>query len=209
MTELRVYLLLRDLQPQFAAYLATARRTRGYPVFAEEHSLLIEVAPALSIHRIVDLALKAVEDMEPGIVYTERNFGLLELHSRRLDDVETAGRAVLQGIGAKPEDRLAPQVLFHDIIEDVADRHSILLNRSREASMIVPGQSLLVYEMTPALFASAAANEAERAVPGLTLVDVQMIGASGRVFLAGETAGLRQARERITETLAGIEGRAK
>lgn len=209
MTELRVYLPLHDLQPQFAAYLATARRTQGYPVFTKEHSLLIEVAPALSIHRIVDLALKAVEDMEPGIVYTERNFGLLELHSERLEDVETAGRAVLKGIGAKPEDRLAPSILFHDIIEDVADRHSTILNRSREASMIVPGQSLLVYEMTPALFACAAANEAERAVPTLTIVDVQMIGASGRVFLAGESEALHQARERITETLESIKGRAK
>ena len=31
--------------------------------------------------------------------------------------------------------------------------------------MLLPGQSLLVHEVTPALFAAVAANEAERAAP--------------------------------------------
>ena len=39
-------------------------------------------------------------------------------------------------------------------------------------------QYLLVGEMTPALFA---VDEAERAARNLTLVDVQMIGAAGRL----------------------------
>ena len=60
-----------------------------------------------------------------------------------------------------------------------------MINRSRQASMLLPGQSLLVCEMAPALFAAVAANEAERAAPGNTLVDVTMIGASGRVYIAG------------------------
>ncbi len=46
--------------------------------------------------------------------------------------------------------------------------------------MVLPGDTLLVCEMTPALFAAVAANEAERAAPGLTLVDVSMIGVAGR-----------------------------
>jgi hypothetical protein len=47
--ELRVYLLVRDLQRQFAAYLGTPTRARGYPPFEGEHSLIVEVAPALAI----------------------------------------------------------------------------------------------------------------------------------------------------------------
>ena len=42
--ELRVYLLVRDLQPQFAAYLGTPTRARGYPPFAGQHALIVEVA---------------------------------------------------------------------------------------------------------------------------------------------------------------------
>lgn len=208
MTELRVYLPIRDLQPQFSAYLSTPVRARGYPPFEGEHSLIIEVAPALSIHRICDLALKAAPEMEPGILFTERQFGLLELHSGNRDDLDAAGKAVLNGIGAKPEDQLAPVTLFSDIVEDLSDQHAIILNRSRDASMLLPGTSLLVYEMMPALFACVAANEAERAAPGITINDVQMMGASGRLFLSGTTSELETARACIRETLDAVKGRA-
>ena len=97
MTELRVYLPIEDLQPQFAAYMSTPMRARGYPPMQGDNSLIIEVAPALSIHRIVDLALKAAPDMEPGILFTERQFGLLELHSRDAGEVNAAGDAILKG----------------------------------------------------------------------------------------------------------------
>ena len=207
MTELRVYLPIEDLQPQFAAYLSTPLRARGYPPFEGEHSLIIEVAPALAIHRLVDLALKAQPDMEPGILFTERQFGLLELHSSDRQLLADAGQAILTGIGAKAEHQLRPKTFFSDIIEEISDQHAIILNRVRTASMILPAQSLLLYEMAPALFAAVAANEAEKAAPDATLVDVQMIGASGRVFMSGRTEALVAARKRIDDTLLAVRGR--
>jgi len=209
MTELRVYLPIRDLQPQFAAYLSTPLKARGYPPYEGQHSLIIEVAPALSIHRITDLALKATPDMEPGILFTERQFGLLELHSSDDSELNIAGEAILKGIGAKAADQLAPTVLFQDIIEDISDQHAIILNRSRSASILVPGTSLLVCEMAPALFACVAANEAERAAPNVTIIDVQMIGASGRIFMSGRIEDLRKAQQAITKTLGNVKGRKK
>ena len=205
--ELRVYLRIENLAPQFAAYLSTPVRARGYPPMEGDDSLIIEVAPALSIHRIVDLALKAAPDMEPGILYTERQFGLLELHSWNRDEVDEAGAAILHGIGAEARDQLAPSTLYTDIIDTVSDQHAIILNRMRNASMILPGQSLLLYEMEPALFAAVAANQAERAAPETTIVDIQMMGASGRVFMAGESGALRRAQSAIDRTLREIEGR--
>lgn len=88
-----------------------------------------------------------------------------------------AGRAVLKGIAAKPADQLKPATLFSDIIEDIADQHAVILNRTREASMILPGQFLLVYE--------------------------QLIGASMRECMAGERAELA----RIDKTPQAIVGR--
>jgi hypothetical protein len=85
----------------------------------------------------------------------------------------------------------------------------VILDRNRDASMILPGECLLLVEMAPALFAAVAANEAERAAPNLTLVDCQMIGASGRVFMSGTMQDATRARDRILETLAAIEGRGK
>lgn len=208
MTELRVYLPIEDLQPQFAAYLATPLRARGYPPYEGQHSLIIEVAPALSIHRIVDLALKERPDMEPGILFTERNFGLLELHADDMADLEKAGSAILEGLDARPEDHMAPKILFHDIIEDLSDQHAIILNRSRDASILVPGVSLLIFEMAPALFACVAANEAEKAAPGAVLNDVQMMGASGRIFMSGSTEQMETARDAIVAALGAVHGRA-
>ena len=75
--------------------------------------------------------------------------------------------------------------------------------------MILPGESLLLVEMTPALFAAAVANEAEKVAPENTLVDVQMIGASGRVFISGAPEGVRRARDHIMMVLETVPGQAR
>ena len=164
MTELRVYLKLESLRPQFAAYMGSPTRARGY-------------------------------------------VPLEGMHSLKMEDIERAGAAVLAAIGRSPADQLKPQVLYSEIVESITDAHAVILNRNREASMILPGESLLLIEMVPALFAAHAANEAERAAPQATLVDCQMIGASGRLFMSGEKAALDTARERILRALSEVEGR--
>jgi hypothetical protein len=205
--ELRVYLLVRDLQPQFAAFLGTPVRARGYPPQAGQHSLIVEVAPALAIERVTDLALRTVPAVEPGILFVERQFGVLEVHAAGLADVERAGQAILAGLGAGAADQLRPRILFSDVIEDVTDRQAVIINRNRGGSMLVPGDTLLVCEVTPALFASVAANEAERAAPGITLVDVSMIGVAGRAYFGGSTRDVLAAQAAIARALARVEGR--
>ena len=209
MTELRVYLLIEDLRPQFAAYMGTPTRARGYPPLEGSNSLIVEVAPALAIQRVMDLAVKTVPEIEAGILFVERQFGVLELHGYDLAQLERAGQAVLDGIGSRPADQLKPRVLYSDIIEEVTDQHAVILNRNRQASMILPGETLLVYEMTPALFAAVAANEAEKAAPENTLVDVQMIGAAGRIYISGRTEAITRARDTITEVLEAVVGRTQ
>lgn len=205
--ELRVYLLLEDLQRQFAAYMSTPTRARGYPPFEGQHALIVEVAPGLAIERVIDLALRAVPTVEPGLLFVERQFGVLEVHGSKLDDVRRAGRAILEGLGASAQDQLRPRVLYSDVIEDVTDQHAVIINRNRQASMLMPGHTLLVYEMTPALFATVAANAAEKVAPGAILVDVSMIGAAGRVYMGGATEDVLRARDEITRVLGEVEGR--
>ena len=43
--------------------------------------------------------------------------------------------------------------------------------------------------------------------PKLTLVDCQMIGASGRLFMSGEKSELERARDHIVATLKAVKGR--
>lgn len=205
--QVRVYLPIPDLTRQFAAYLGTPTRARGYPPMEGDHALIVEVAPALAIERVIDLALKSVPSVEPGILYVERQFGVLEVHSPDPEDVAAAGRAILEGVGAQAADQLRPRVLYADVIENITDQHAVILNRTREASMVLPGETLLVYEVMPALFAAVAANEAERVAPDVTLVTVSMIGAAGRIYMSGPTASIEAARDEITRVLAAIEGR--
>src|SRR3954464_12081342 len=126
--ELRVYLPIPELGRQFAAYLGTPLRARGYPPSEGDHALIVEVAPGLAIERIIDLALKSVPDVEPGIHFVERQFGVLEVHSPDPEQVERAGEAILAGIGATAEDTLRPRVLYVDVLEDVTDQHAVIVN---------------------------------------------------------------------------------
>lgn len=205
--DLRVYLMLKNLQPQFAAYLGTPTRARGYPALAGQHSLILEVAPGLMIERVIDLALKQDPELEPGILFVERQFGVLEIHGDDDARLERAGQAILDGLGLSADQQLRPRVLYTDKIERIADQHAIIINRNRQASMALPGETLLVFEMVPALFATLAANEAEKVSPGLTLVDVQMIGAAGRVYMSGNSDDVDRALLRIETVLNQVEGR--
>ena len=208
-TELRVYLPIDRLQRQFAAYLGTPTRARGYPAAEGDSALIVEVAPGLAIERVTDLALRAEPSVEPGILFVERQFGVLEIHAGNGAAVTRAGTAILAGLGCAATDQLRPRLLYSDVIEDVTDQQAVIINRSRQASMLLPGQSLLVCELVPALFAAVAANHAEQVAPDNTLVDVTMIGASGRIYIAGLTESVTRAGEEIALLLAGIEGRAE
>jgi hypothetical protein len=201
-TELRVYLPIDRLHRQFAAYLGTPTRARGYPAAEGDSALIVEVAPGLAIERVTDLALRAEPDVEPGILFVERQFGVLEIHARSAAAVGRAGAAILAGLGCSAADQLRPRLLYSDVIEDVTDQQAVIINRSRQASMILPGQSMLVCEMVPALFAAVAANHAEQAAP-----DNTMIGASGRIYIAGTTDSVGRAGDEIAALLARIEGR--
>jgi microcompartment protein CcmL/EutN len=66
--------------------------------------------------------------------------------------------------------------------------------------MILPGQSLYVLEMQPASFAILASNEAEKAA-SISVIDYRMIGATGRVYLAGNEAEIRNARDAAEHAL--------
>ena len=64
----------------------------------------------------------------------------------------------------------------------------------------LPGESLFVLETQPASYAILATNEAEKAAR-IKVVDYRMIGATGRVYLAGLEADVRTASDAAVEAL--------
>jgi ethanolamine utilization microcompartment shell protein EutS len=196
MAELRSFIFLDQLQPQTMCYLATWIRGRlpRLGVAAQ----VIEIAPGLDIEPLTDIALKEAE-VEAGILVVERQYGYLELHGTTAA-VRAAASAVLGSLGASAESATRPQVLASRIITRVDSQHTFLINRNKLGSMMLPGESLFVFELQPASYAILAANEAEKAAR-IKLIDYRMIGATGRVYLSGLEDDVRQAADAVTSIL--------
>jgi ethanolamine utilization microcompartment shell protein EutS len=194
--ELRSFIFIDRLQPQTMCYLGTW--IRGSLPRADMAAQVIEVAPGLDIEPLTDVALKHAE-VQAGILVVERQFGYLEFHGDT-GSVKAAAAAVLDDLGALEEDATRPQILASTIISSIDPQQAFLINRNKIGSMALPGESLFVLEVQPASYAILATNEAEKAAE-IKVVDYRMIGATGRVYLAGREADVRQAAEAAHEVL--------
>ncbi len=191
MAELRSFIFIDQLQLQTLCYIATWMR--GRLPRSNVAAQIIEIAPGLDIEALTDVALKHTE-VAAGILVVERQFGYLEFHSRSTAAVKASAQAVLDALGARPEDAVRPKILASEIITRVDHHHAFLVNRNKLGSMLLGGESMFVLEMQPASYAIIAANEAEKAA-NIRIVDYRMIGANGRVYLSGDEAEIRNARE--------------
>jgi hypothetical protein len=203
MAELRCYIFLDSLQPQFASFLASV--AQGFLPVPGQASLFVEVAPGMDIMRVTDVALKAT-DVRPGMLIIERLYGMLELHSDSQADVRQAGKAILAALDLKEEDRIKPQIASSQVIRNIADYHTQLINRTRHGDMILPGQTLYVLEVAPAGYAAIAANEAEKAAE-INVLEVRAFGSFGRVYLGGEEKDIDVAYRAAEAAIASVQGR--
>lgn len=196
MAELRSFIFIDRLQPQTMCYLGTW--IRGSLPRAGMAAQIIEVAPGLDIEPLTDAALKHA-DVEAGILIVERQFGYLEFHGETAS-VDAAAESVLAELDASRHDATQPKVLAAKIISSIDNQHAFLINRNKSGSMALAGESLFVLEVQPASYAILAANEAEKAAD-VKIVDYRMIGATGRLYLAGSEADVRTAAAAAEETL--------
>ena len=197
MAELRSFIFLDRLQPQTMSYLGTW--IRGALPRADVAAQIIGVAPGLDIEGITDVALKHA-DVKAGILVVERQFGYLEFHGET-GAVKAAADAALQELANDADSAVRPTILAARIISSVDQQHAFLINRNKIGSMVLPGESLFVLEVQPASYAILATNEAEKAAD-IKVVDYRMIGATGRVYLSGTEADVRQAAAAPQDALA-------
>ena len=204
MAELRSYVYMDRLQPQYAAYVGA--NARGYIPIPGMAAMLVEVSPGVLINTVIDAAVKSA-NIRPGLMVVERHFGVLEFHSQAQADVKHAGAALLKALNMKIGDRLKPKILNSEIIHKVNAYHAQMVNVSRLASMLLPGQDLYILEVQPAAYISFAANEAEKNSQ-ITLVDCRTYGAVGRLYLGGRQSDVERgagAAEACIKNLTGKE----
>lgn len=158
--ELRSCIYLDQLQPQTMCYLGSW--IKGRLPRAGMAAQIIEVAPGLDIEALTDVALKH-DRVDAGILFVERQFGYLEMHSLSPAAIRSATSAILDALDVSGQDTIKPKILAKKVISRVDGQHAFLINRNKIGSMLLPGESLFVLECQPASYAILATNEAEKA----------------------------------------------
>ena len=201
--QLRTFTYLDVLQPQLTGFFQTV--ASGFQPLAGQAALLVEIAPGISINAVTDAALKRTR-VYPGMQIVERAYGLLEVHSFDQGEVRAAGEAILERMGVKESDRLAPEIVSREIIHGIDGHQAMLVNRMRHGQLLLETETLYVLETHPAGYAALAANEAEKAA-NIQLLEVITFGAFGRLYLGGREEDIAQAAEAAERALKAVQGR--
>ncbi len=198
--EMRTLTFIDCLQPQLAQFIA--KDNRVYDPAEEDAALFIEIAPAMEIHRMIDMALKATS-VRLGSVVTERVFGLMQVQHPDQGEVKEAARAVLSETGLNENDRAEVKILTNKIIRSVEQDHAIYFTGTSKGNMIVAGESVLIMETTPAAYLAIACNEALKAA-NVKLIQIKPFGASGRLTMSGPESEIDSAAEAAEKILATL-----
>lgn len=201
--DLRSYVYLDRLQPQYASYLGTT--APGFLPLPGDASLWIEISPGVDINRITDVAMKSTR-VRPGLQIIERLYGLLEIHANNQGDVRTAGQAILETLGVREQERIKPRVVSSQIIRNIDAHQTQLINRMRRGQLLLAGQTLYVLEVEPAAYAALAANEAEKAAR-INILDVQAFGSFGRMYLGGTEQDIMASYRSSIAAIEAVTGR--
>jgi hypothetical protein len=201
--DLRTYVFLDSMQPQYASFLATV--AQGFLPTQGMASLYVEIAPGIEINRVTDIALKS-NLVKPGMQIVERQFGMLEIHSESQAEIRGAGQAILDALGLKEDDRTKPTIVSSQVIRRVDDHQTQLINRMRHGNMILAGQTLYIMECEPAGYAALAANEAEKAA-NINILEVRTFGSFGRVYLGGEERDIDVGYKAAVAAMEGVTGK--
>jgi len=198
--KLRTYAFLDSYQPQLAQYIA--KDNRVFDPSEYDASLFIEIAPAMEIHAMVDLALKATR-CRLGVIITERQFGQLELHHEDQGEVLAAAEAIFSATGLSIGDRVPCKPTTNKIIRGAEKDHCIAFTGMAPGNMVIPGDSVLIMECEPAAYMAYVANQALKAA-NVKLNLITTWGASGRLILAGNEAEIDVAAEAANAAMAEI-----
>jgi ethanolamine utilization microcompartment shell protein EutL len=189
--ELRTLTFIDSLQPQLAQYIA--KDNRVYDPSEYDAALLIEIAPAMEIHTMIDVALKAT-NVRLASVVTERVFGLMMVHHSDQGEVKEAGKAVLKEAQLNENDRAEVEILTQKIIRGVQQDHAIMFTGMARGNMVLAGDSVFILEATPAAYLMIAGNEALKAAE-VKLIDIRPFGATGRLILSGSESEIDSSAE--------------
>ncbi|MFV0362127.1 MAG: hypothetical protein ACK5LL_03435 [Suipraeoptans sp.] len=203
--ELRTYVFVDNMQPQYAAITGTV--TKGDIPLAGMSELYIEMSPGSKVYELLNIALKE-SNAKPAFQIVEREYGEIELHSYCPDELKQAGEAILRFCNLSISNRIKPQLVSEQIISNVNPYQSQLINRDgRLGSILVPGETLFIMEVEPAAYIALAVNEAEKS-GDVKVISFDPVGRFGRLYVSGTESEVRSARQAAIDAISDLEGRA-
>lgn len=200
--ELRTYILIDAMQPQYAAL--TGILLRGDVPVEGMAEVFMELAPASDVYEVLDVALKTT-DVRPGMLRVEREYGSLEIHAFFQEAVQVAGREALARFNLTEADRRKAEVVSVKTITNIDAYEAQLVNQVSFGGLLLQGQTLCVIEVQPASYVMLAANEAEKAAH-ITLVNYQPSGRFGRLYIAGSEAEVKVGRDAAIQAINSLPG---
>jgi hypothetical protein len=203
--EMRTYTFIDSLQPQLAQYIA--KDNKVYDPAEYDAALFLEIAPAMEIHSMIDMALKNTK-VRLGSVVTERVYGLMQIQHEDQGEVQQAGKAVLDATGLTEGDRSAVKLITNKTIRSVEQDQAIFFTGTGRGNMVVAGESVLIMETSPAAYLGIICNEGLKAAR-VNLNMIRPFGATGRMILNGPEAEIDYAAEAAAKTIEGINANAK
>ncbi len=203
--DLRTYVLIDSMQPQFAALTGVLQK--GDVPVEGMAEIFVELAPASEVYEFLDVALKTC-DVRPGNLTVEREFGSFEIHAPFQEDVLVAGKAALARFNLSEQDRQKPEIASIKMVTNVDAYKAQLVNQASRGGLLLKGQTLCVIEVVPASYVMLAANEAEKAAH-ITLVHYQSTGRFGRLYIAGTESEVKVGRDAAIQAIRSLSGQSK
>lgn len=201
--DLRTYVLIDTMQPQYAAL--TGILLQGDVPVEGMAEIFMELAPASDVYELLDAALKTTE-VRPGLLRVEREYGTLEIHGFHQEGVKVAGREALARFGLTEADRMKPEIASVKMVNNVDAYEAQLVNQASRGGLLLRGQTLCVLEVVPAAYVMLAANEAEKAAD-ITLVHYQPSGRFGRLYISGTESAVKVARDASVQAVNALSGK--
>ena len=203
--ELRTYIFIDQMQPQLAQFIA--KDNRVYDPREYDAAILLELAPAMEIHRMIDFALKSTR-VRLGSVVTERQYGLMQIQHEDQGEVLAAGAAVLEQTGLTEMDRAPLKILTNMVIRGIEQDHAIFFTGTSKGNMVLANESVFILEVTPAAYLTIACNEALKAAR-VKLVTIVPFGATGRLVISGPESEIDSAKQAALSILESLNAELK
>jgi len=198
--QLRTYIFIDQMQPQLAQFIA--KDNRVYDPNEYDAAIMLELAPAMEIHRMIDLALKSTS-VRLGSVVTERQYGLMQIQHPDQGEVQAAGASVLEQTGLTPMDRAKLSIHTNMVIRGIEQDHAIYFTGTSKGNMVLANESVFILEVSPAAYLTVACNEALKAA-NIKLISIRPFGATGRLVMSGPESEIDSGVKAALEVLESL-----